>query len=131
MSVAPAAASCAPPKPDTVTDGSSVRMALTRAPAYRSPDASPQETRTRRPLTPEQLQYAEDDVRYLVPLYLDLRKALEAAGRLDWLYEETRELEQLRQLNTELLRHVEAERIKREKRRMRVQKEIEIRASEP
>jgi len=42
-----------------------------------------------------------------------------------------RELEQLRQLNTELLRHVEAERIKREKRRMRVQKEIEIRASEP
>ena len=50
---------------------------------------------TRRPLTPEQLQYAEDDVRYLVPLYLDLRDALQAAGRLDWLYEETRELEQL------------------------------------
>jgi hypothetical protein len=42
-----------------------------------------------------------------------------------------RELEQLRQLNTELLRHVEAERIKREKRRQRVQKEIEIRAGEP
>jgi hypothetical protein len=41
-----------------------------------------------------------------------------------------RELDQLRQLNTELLRHVEAERIKREKRRTRVQKEIEIR-SEP
>jgi ribonuclease D len=50
---------------------------------------------TRRPLTPEQLQYAEDDVRYLVPLYLDLRAALEAAGRLDWLHEETRELEEL------------------------------------
>ena len=50
---------------------------------------------TRRPLTPEQLQYAEDDVRYLVPLYLDLRDALQAAGRLDWLYEETRELEEL------------------------------------
>jgi ribonuclease D len=50
---------------------------------------------TRRPLTPEQLQYAEDDVRYLVPLYLNLRAALEAAGRLDWLFEETRELEQL------------------------------------
>ncbi|HKQ14668.1 MAG TPA: HRDC domain-containing protein, partial [Steroidobacteraceae bacterium] len=50
---------------------------------------------TRRPLTPEQLQYAEDDVRYLVPLYLDLRTALEGAGRLEWLYEETRELEQL------------------------------------
>ena len=50
---------------------------------------------TRRPLTPEQLQYAEDDVRYLVPLYLDLRQALEAAGRLDWLYEETLEFERL------------------------------------
>jgi ribonuclease D len=49
----------------------------------------------RRPLSPEQLQYAEDDVRYLVPLYLDLRAALQAANRLDWLYEETRELEEL------------------------------------
>lgn len=48
---------------------------------------------TRRPLTPEQLQYAEDDVRYLVPLYLNLRAALEAAARLDWLHEETRDLE--------------------------------------
>ncbi len=42
-----------------------------------------------------------------------------------------RELAELRQLNTELLRHVEAERVKREKRRQRVQKEIEIRAGEP
>jgi ribonuclease D len=50
---------------------------------------------TRRPLSPEQLQYAEDDVRYLAPLYLDLLGALQAAQRLDWLYEETRELEQL------------------------------------
>jgi ribonuclease D len=50
---------------------------------------------TRRPLAPEQLQYAEDDVRYLVPLYLDLRAALQAAGRLEWLYEETRKLEGL------------------------------------
>jgi ribonuclease D len=50
---------------------------------------------TRRPLTPEQLEYAADDVRYLAPLYLDLRDALAAANRLDWLHEETRELEQL------------------------------------
>ena len=42
-----------------------------------------------------------------------------------------RELEQLRQLNVELLRHVEAERLKRERRRQRVQKEIELRAGEP
>jgi ribonuclease D len=48
---------------------------------------------SRRPLSPEQLQYAEDDVRYLVPLYQNLRDALEEAGRTQWLYEETRELE--------------------------------------
>jgi ribonuclease D len=47
----------------------------------------------RRPLTDEQLDYAADDARYLAPLYLDLRAALEAAGRLSWLEEETRELE--------------------------------------
>src|SRR4030095_9606909 len=50
---------------------------------------------SRRPLTPEQLQYAEDDVRYLVPLYLDLQAALQAAGRLEWLYEQTRAVEWL------------------------------------
>lgn len=48
---------------------------------------------TRRPLSVDQLQYAADDVRYLAPLYLDLRDALDAAGRLEWLYEETSELE--------------------------------------
>lgn len=48
---------------------------------------------SRRPLSMEQLQYAEDDVRYLVPLYVNLRDALEQAGRTQWLYEDTRELE--------------------------------------
>ena len=48
---------------------------------------------SRRPLSVEQLQYAEDDVRYLVPLYINLRDALEQAGRTHWLYEDTRELE--------------------------------------
>jgi ribonuclease D len=48
---------------------------------------------SRRPLSPEQLQYAEDDVRYLAPLYQNLRAALEEAGRIQWLYEETHELE--------------------------------------
>jgi ribonuclease D len=47
-----------------------------------------------RPLSPEQLDYAEDDVRYLVPLYTNLRDALISADRLAWLAEETRELEQ-------------------------------------
>lgn len=48
---------------------------------------------SRRPLSPEQVQYAEDDVRYLAPLYQNLRDALEEAGRTGWLYEETHELE--------------------------------------
>jgi ribonuclease D len=48
---------------------------------------------TRRPLSSEQLEYAADDVRYLVPLYADLRGSLIAAGRLEWLEEETRKLE--------------------------------------
>ncbi|HEY0940524.1 MAG TPA: ribonuclease D [Steroidobacter sp.] len=48
---------------------------------------------SRRPLSPEQLQYAADDVRYLVPLYANLRDLLAAAGRTQWLFEETRELE--------------------------------------
>lgn len=48
---------------------------------------------SRRPLSEEQLHYAADDVRYLASLYVDLRGALDAAGRLQWLYEETRELE--------------------------------------
>jgi hypothetical protein len=41
-----------------------------------------------------------------------------------------RELDELRRLNTELLRHVEAERVKRERRKARVKKEIEIRAAD-
>ncbi|HEX2485455.1 MAG TPA: vWA domain-containing protein [Myxococcota bacterium] len=41
-----------------------------------------------------------------------------------------RELTELRKINTELLRQLEAERIKREKRRQRVEKELEIRGAE-
>lgn len=48
---------------------------------------------TRRPLSEEQLHYAADDVRYLVPLYANLRAALIEAGRLEWLQEETLKLE--------------------------------------
>jgi ribonuclease D len=48
---------------------------------------------TRRPLSSEQLEYAADDVRYLVPLYQNLRNALIEKSRLEWLAEETAKLE--------------------------------------
>lgn len=44
---------------------------------------------SRRPLSDEQLHYAADDVRYLGPLYLQLRDELQRRERLDWLQEET------------------------------------------
>jgi ribonuclease D len=43
---------------------------------------------TRRPLSPEQLSYALDDVRYLLPLRAALLAQLEALGRSAWLQEE-------------------------------------------
>jgi len=41
-----------------------------------------------RPLPPDQLHYAEDDVRYLRDLYQFLAQKLEGLGRTDWLREE-------------------------------------------
>ncbi len=49
------------------------------------------QTRTdwsRRPLSPEQVDYALDDVRYLLPLRAELLQRLDALGRLGWLDEE-------------------------------------------
>jgi len=43
----------------------------------------------RRPLSPEQLAYAADDVRYLPPLATALEERLSAAGRRGWLDEES------------------------------------------
>lgn len=40
---------------------------------------------TERPLPAAALSYAADDVRYLVPLYREIRDALAARGRLGWL----------------------------------------------
>ncbi|MDQ2731672.1 MAG: HRDC domain-containing protein [Armatimonadota bacterium] len=42
----------------------------------------------RRPLSPEQIRYARDDVRYLLPLADRLRALLEEEGRVDWAEEE-------------------------------------------
>ena len=42
----------------------------------------------RRPLTPEQIGYAFDDVRHLLAVYEKLRGRLEKLGRLDWASEE-------------------------------------------
>lgn len=55
----------------------------------------------RRPLSAEQLSYAADDVRYLVPLYTQLHEALLASGRLAWLAEEALKLEDPRLFRTE------------------------------
>lgn len=46
-----------------------------------------------RPLSPAQMQYALDDVRYLPPLYAALRRDLVARGRLAWAQAEFRRAE--------------------------------------
>jgi ribonuclease D len=43
---------------------------------------------SRRPLSPEQVEYALDDVRYLLPLKAHLEEQLDRLGRLAWLEEE-------------------------------------------
>lgn len=45
---------------------------------------------SQRPLRPEQLEYALDDVRWLFPLHEALVARLTALGRVEWLAEETR-----------------------------------------
>jgi ribonuclease D len=47
---------------------------------------------SRRPLSPEQIEYALDDVRYLLPLAAELEGQLERLGRRQWLAEELRPL---------------------------------------
>lgn len=48
---------------------------------------------SRRPLSPEQVEYALDDVRYLLPLKARLEEELDRLGRLTWLTEELASLE--------------------------------------
>ena len=47
----------------------------------------------RRPLSPGQVEYALDDVRYLIPIYDAMARDLRASGRLEWAEEEFRRLE--------------------------------------
>ena len=48
---------------------------------------------SQRPLTPEQLTYALEDVQYLLPLHDHLRERLNALGRGEWVKEEFKQLE--------------------------------------
>src|SRR5262249_1938088 len=56
---------------------------------------------SRRPLSPEQIEYALDDVRYLLPLKLLLEERLEKLGRAAWLAEELTALDDERSFSTE------------------------------
>ena len=47
---------------------------------------------SRRPLTPEQLEYALDDVRYLIDAYGVIRERLTELGRMSWVLDELRPL---------------------------------------
>jgi ribonuclease D len=48
---------------------------------------------SQRPLTPEQLRYAIEDVQYLLPLHRHLSQRLHSLGRSEWVQEEFRQLE--------------------------------------
>src|SRR5688500_15374716 len=48
----------------------------------------------RRPLTPQQLRYARDDVAHLIQLAGAIKDRLQSNGRLEWVREECRPLEE-------------------------------------
>jgi ribonuclease D len=49
----------------------------------------------KRPLTPQQLEYAGDDARLLLALGEELERRLDERGRLEWAREESRSLEEI------------------------------------
>lgn len=56
---------------------------------------------SQRPLSPAQIEYALDDVRYLLPIAAELENRLARLGRLAWLNEELAGLEETRGFVTE------------------------------
>jgi ribonuclease D len=56
---------------------------------------------SRRPLSPEQVEYALDDVRYLLPLKQSLLEQLDKLGRLVWLEEELASLGDAQSFNVD------------------------------
>ncbi len=56
---------------------------------------------SRRPLSPEQIEYALDDVRYLLPMKAMLEEQLQKLGRLEWLAEELAALDDTRSFTAE------------------------------
>jgi ribonuclease D len=56
---------------------------------------------SRRPLSPEQIEYALDDVRYLLPLKSLLEEQLDKLGRARWLAEELGALDDAHSFTTE------------------------------
>jgi ribonuclease D len=56
---------------------------------------------SRRPLSPAQIEYALDDVRYLLPIAAELERSLARLGRLAWLEEELAALADTRDFITE------------------------------
>ena len=54
----------------------------------------------RRPLTPAQLEYARDDVRYLLPITDKINRLLERLGRVQWMQEEMSRFSEARTYET-------------------------------
>lgn len=76
----------------------------------------------KRPLTQEQLDYAMEDVKLLLPLKSKLEEALIRAGRVEWILEEGQLLEELEQKpnETPFLRYKDVRRLdKEQKNRLR------------
>ena len=55
---------------------------------------------SRRPLPPDMIAYAAEDVRYLLPLAESLKSELDEKNRLVWVYEECRQLSKVRPIGT-------------------------------